>query len=180
MKLRHTVTAITILATACLSAQEEKAAATAEIGAEAKTEEKAGKKTATDGAKGAAQEVELVAESEPPGTMKFKQTEIKAKAGKPIKLTFSNPDIMQHNILVLKPGTKDKVGALADAMIADPEGMKKSYIPKSPDVLHSMRLLNNGEKETMTFTIDAPGEYPVICTFPGHWRIMNAVLKVEK
>lgn len=176
MKLRYTVITTTILATASLSAQEEKAA-TPKAGTEAKAGEK---KEATGGAKGDAQEIELVAESSPPGTMKFKQTEIKAKAGKPIKLTFSNPDIMQHNVLVLKPGTKDKVGALADAMIADPEGMKKSYIPKSTDVLHSMRLLNNGEKESMTFTIDAPGEYPVICTFPGHWRIMNAVLKVEK
>jgi azurin len=22
------------------------------------------------------------------------------------------------------------------------------------------------------------GEYPYVCTFPGHWRIMNGVLQV--
>jgi len=27
---------------------------------------------------------------------------------------------------------------------------------------------------------DKPGEYPYICTFPGHWRIMQGVMKVVK
>jgi len=25
----------------------------------------------------------------------------------------------------------------------------------------------------------APGRYPYLCTFPGHWRIMRGVLIVE-
>jgi azurin len=24
-----------------------------------------------------------------------------------------------------------------------------------------------------------PGEYPYLCTFPGHWMVMNGVLKVQ-
>ena len=25
-----------------------------------------------------------------------------------------------------------------------------------------------------------PGDYPFVCTFPGHWRTMNGVMHVEK
>ena len=25
-----------------------------------------------------------------------------------------------------------------------------------------------------------PGSYPFVCTFPGHWRVMNGVLKITE
>ena len=126
------------------------------------------------------QVIKLSAKADPPGQMKFAQSKIKAKAGVPIELIFKNPDLLQHNVLILKPGTKDKVGALADAMLADPEAMKKNYVPTSPDILHSSKLVNPGGNQTLKFTIKEAGDYPIICTFPGHWRLMNAILKVEK
>ena len=130
--------------------------------------------------KKSSQSLILSAKADPPGQMKFDQSEIKAKAGTPIELTFKNPDLLQHNVLILKPGTKDKVGALADAMLTDPDALKKHYVPTSTDILHSSKLVNPGSSETLKFTIKEAGEYPIICTFPGHWRLMNAVLKVEK
>jgi azurin len=30
------------------------------------------------------------------------------------------------------------------------------------------------------FAPDEPGDYPYICTFPGHWRVMKGVMKVTK
>jgi azurin len=27
---------------------------------------------------------------------------------------------------------------------------------------------------------NVPGDYPYICTFPGHWRIMKGILRVTK
>ena len=126
------------------------------------------------------QVIKLSAKADPPGQMKFDQSEIKAKIGVPIELTFKNPDLLQHNVLILKPGTKDKVGALADAMLTDPEALKKDYVPTSPDILFSSKLVNPGGSETLKFTIKEAGDYPIICTFPGHWRLMNAILKVEK
>ena len=124
--------------------------------------------------------IEFSAQGTPPGTMKFAKPELKIKAGQPIELTFKNPDVLQHNLLILKPGTTAKVGALADAMLTDPQAMKKGYVPKSEDILYSTKLVNPGSKEVLNFTIDKPGDYPIICTFPGHWRLMSAVLKVEK
>ena len=133
---------------------------------------------AQDAKAAATQKVTLKAK--PGGLMKYEQAEVKVKAGVPVELTFTNPDVLMHNVLILKPGTKDKVGALADAMLVDPEAMKKHYVPKSTDILYSTKLVMMGKSETLKFTIKDAGEYPIICTFPGHWRLMNAVLKVEK
>lgn len=147
--------------------------ATLFLTAEAKDKEKSKERRGIE-------KIELSAQGNPPGTMKFTKSEIKIKAGKPIQLTFKNPDVLQHNLLIIKPGTTAKVGALADAMLTDPEAMKKSYIPKSPDIMHSTKLVNPGGQAVLKFTITEAGDYPIICTFPGHWRLMSAVLKVIK
>jgi azurin len=63
----------------------------------------------------------------------------------------------------------------------DPNGADRNYIPRMPEVLQATPLVNPNEKVTLTFTApDKPGEYPYICTFPGHWRIMQGVMKVVK
>jgi plastocyanin len=53
-----------------------------------------------------------------PDVMKYDRTELTVKAGDRIRLVFRNTDHMQHNALLLAPGTTDTVGALADAMRA--------------------------------------------------------------
>ncbi len=125
--------------------------------------------------------IQVSIEAIPGGVMKFKQAELTLKAGSSVELTFSNPDVLQHNFLLLKPGTKEKVGALADAMLTDPEAMKKHYVPESADILAGTKLVNPFGKEVITFSVpDEPGDYPYICTFPGHWRLMFGTLKVTK
>jgi azurin len=42
-------------------------------------------------------------------------------------------------------------------------------------------LINPGKNYTITFKVPAtPGDYPYLCTFPGHWRTMNGILRVTK
>ncbi len=113
-----------------------------------------------------------------PNVMKFKDAALEVPAGKDIELTFKNSDILMHNVLVLKVGTRDKVGALADAMLADPQGMAKGYIPVSDDIIAHTKLLMTGQSETIKFKLEA-GEYPFICTFPGHWRIMQGTITAK-
>ncbi len=120
---------------------------------------------------------ELTVHSEPGGVMKFKEKTLTAKAGL-IRITFANTDILPHNMLVLAPGTKDSVGALADALIADPNALAMHYIPQSEDILGHTDLLQPTQKGTFEVSISEPGDYPYICTFPGHWRLMNGVLTV--
>jgi azurin len=112
--------------------------------------------------------------------LKFDKTELSAPAGKKIKLVFSNPDHMMHNWLLLKPGTTEAVGALADKMMTDPGAMAADYIPVSKDILAHSKLLMPGTTESIVFTAPTqPGDYPYVCTFPGHWRIMRGILKVK-
>lgn len=118
-----------------------------------------------------------------PNVMQFDKKELTCKAGEKITLKFFNKACaLQHNFLLLKPGSKDAVGALADKMLSDPQSLAKLYVPDSPDILvKPNKLIGIGQTDTIEFTAPAePGDYPYICTFPGHWRLMNGVLKVTK
>lgn len=113
--------------------------------------------------------------------MKFDKTLITAKAGTTVQITINNPDFMQHNFVLIKPKMLDKVGAAADKLASDPNGPKMNYVPKIPEVLQATALINPAGKAVLTFKVpDAVGDYPYVCTFPGHWRIMQGVMKVTK
>ena len=108
--------------------------------------------------------------------------EFKVKAGQKVKITFNNthPAVPQpHNLIIAKPGTKDKLLGLAMAMAAAPDGMAKGFIPDSPDILFHTKLLQPNTSETLEFTAPAAGDYPYLCSFPGHGLIMNGVMHVE-
>lgn len=114
------------------------------------------------------------------GELKFDQDVIAVQAGQPIELTFTNPDDMQHNVLVLRPGTTASVGALADEMATEATAAARHYIPETDDVLFATELVNPRGSTILSFTApSAPGDYPIICTFPGHWRTMQAILRVQ-
>lgn len=114
-----------------------------------------------------------------PNQIKYDTVEFEVVAGKPVVITFQNPDVLQHNLLILAPGSKDKVGNAANLMAADPAAFEKGYIPDMPEVLHATQLVNPNEATDLVFTApEQPGDYPYLCTFPGHWMLMNGVMKV--
>lgn len=111
--------------------------------------------------------------------MKYSKQQFTVKAGTIVRITLSNTDFMQHNMLILQPGSKEKVGAEADKLAKEKNGTELQYIPKIPEVLFSMPLVTPQKSFTITFKVpDKTGDYPYICTFPGHWRIMNGIMKV--
>ncbi|MXV16370.1 PVC-type heme-binding CxxCH protein [Hufsiella ginkgonis] len=113
--------------------------------------------------------------------MQYDKKLFTVKAGQKVTINFENPDGMQHNMVIIKPGTLPKLGAAADAMLTDPKASAKSYIPSIPEVLFSIKLLDPGDDFQLTFTVPAtPGDYPFVCTFPGHWRGMNGIMRVVK
>ncbi|MFM8335958.1 MAG: plastocyanin/azurin family copper-binding protein, partial [Opitutaceae bacterium] len=115
-----------------------------------------------------------------PGLMQFAPTQLRVKAGAPVRLIFENPDLMPHNLVLVASGADEEVGALADAMASDPGAMAKHYVPVSPKILHATPLVEPTRRAELNFTAPAtPGRYPYLCTFPGHWRIMRGVLIVE-
>ena len=101
-------------------------------------------------------------------------------AGKTVEIVFENPDAMQHNLVIGKPKSLEKIGKAADKMITDPNGATNNYVPEMPEILFSTALVNPDQTVRLRFTAPAkPGEYPYICTFPGHWRLMNGVMIVK-
>jgi uncharacterized cupredoxin-like copper-binding protein len=115
-----------------------------------------------------------------PSKMLFTPGEFKVKAGQPVQLILTNPDLMQHNLLIVAPGALEEIGTAANEMAKDPEGVRKGFIPRSDKVLHASHLLEPNTGEVMRFEAPAkPGVYPFVCTFPGHWVIMNGRMIVE-
>jgi azurin len=115
-----------------------------------------------------------------PNLLQFAPKELRAKAGQPVRIVFENPDLMQHNLVLVAQGADEEVGMLADQMAAQPDGMAKNFIPASTKVLHATPLVNpNGRAELQFNAPKEPGKYGYLCTFPGHWRVMRGVLVVE-
>ncbi len=113
--------------------------------------------------------------------MQYDKKEFTVLAGKPVEIIFDNPDGMQHNLVICKPKSMEKVGDAADKMITAKDGVEKNYIPNLPEVLFSTPLVNIDQSVRLKFVAPSEaGSYPYICTFPGHWRLMNGTMKVVK
>jgi azurin len=112
--------------------------------------------------------------------LQYLQRQLTVKAGERISLTFKNPDVVPHNFVLIKPGKLQAIGDLANKLITDPNGLARHYVPESPDVLVYTDMTNAGSAFTINFdTPKEKGDHPYLCTFPGHWMVMNGVLKVE-
>lgn len=115
-----------------------------------------------------------------PERLLYDVREFKVKPGAPVKLVFENPDVTPHNLLIVQPGAADEVGLAGNEMAKLPDGMARGFIPDSPKILHKTRMLMQGDSETLRFKAPtAPGRYPYICTFPGHWLVMKGEMIVE-
>ena len=112
--------------------------------------------------------------------LSFSVRSLKVRAGEPIKLTFSNPDSVPHNWALIKPGALTRVGDLVNKIIAEPDAASRHYIPRTPDVLVYTDIVTPQDQLTISFRAPStPGRYPYLCTFPGHWMVMNGEMIVE-
>jgi azurin len=110
--------------------------------------------------------------------MLYDVKEFTVTAGKKVKLTFANPDFMPHNLVIVKPGKADEVGTKAIELGA--AGFEKSFIPDSPEILVSTKLVDHGKEQLLGFVAPSePGAYPFVCTFPGHHLLMRGTMHVK-
>jgi azurin len=109
-----------------------------------------------------------------PEEMRFDVPRLVAEVGKAFTIVFENPDAMPHNLVVVKPGTREKVGQAALELRADfVDRLGRAFVPETSDVIAATKLLDPGQSATIR--VDAPlseGEYEYVCTFPGHWVTM--------
>ena len=110
--------------------------------------------------------------------MKYDLKTFTVEAGMPVEIVFENLDFMQHNLVIGKSGTLKTIGEAADKLASNPRGAEMQYVPEIPEVLFATKLVDPQKTERLTFTAPEPGDYPFVCTFPGHWSIMNGVMKV--
>ncbi|HPH47002.1 MAG TPA: plastocyanin/azurin family copper-binding protein, partial [Chryseolinea sp.] len=111
--------------------------------------------------------------------MKYDLKTFTVKAGKPVEIIFENPDFMQHNLVITQIGALETVGKAADKLASNPKSAEKNYVPEVSEVLFSTKLVNPQQTVTLRFTAPTKaGDYPFVCTFPGHWSIMNGIMKV--
>jgi putative membrane-bound dehydrogenase-like protein len=111
--------------------------------------------------------------------LKWAQPVLSVGAGQIVELVVMNTDVMPHNFVLGAPGSLDAIGAAADAMLTGNSGAVQQWVPDIPQVLASTRLVEPGQTFTLQFRApNRPGDYPFVCTFPGHWRVMNGVLTV--
>ena len=101
------------------------------------------------------------------------------EAGRPVEIVLVNPDAMPHNLVVGRPGSLEEIGTKGSAMAMPVDPAAKPFVPDSPLVLYATALVNFGEEARLRFTAPKePGEYPFVCTFPGHWLRMYGVMLV--
>jgi azurin len=116
--------------------------------------------------------------------MKYDKTTIEAKPGEQIRIRLTPkgtmPKIaMSHNVVVLKLGT-DAAAFVAAGVSARPTDFIAPE--KKAQVIAATPLAGNGESVEITFKVPtAPGRYPYVCTFPGHFVAgMKGTLVVKK
>jgi len=121
-----------------------------------------------------------------PERMLFTTRQFVVRPGQPVKLVFSNADATNHNLAILMPGAEEEVGAAANAMARDPRNAMSDFLPpqKSEMILQATSMIGpsrNSRIDVLRFTApEEPGIYPYLCTFPGHWVVMNGRMVVAE
>jgi putative membrane-bound dehydrogenase-like protein len=112
--------------------------------------------------------------------MAYDKTELIVTAGQYVEIKLNNKDQMPHNLVVIQQGSLENFGALVDAFLKNPKAAEMQYVPNSRYVIGATSMIDPGEQGSVFFKVpDTPGRYPFVCTFPGHWRMMQGVLIVN-
>jgi len=114
-------------------------------------------------------------------TMQFSVTALSAKVGEDLKIVFTNigsapKEAMGHNFVLLKPGSDTMAFGAASAVAKDTD-----HIPPAlkDQVIAHTAILGPRKSEELLIKGLAAGEYPYLCSFPGHFVMMKGVLSVK-
>ncbi len=113
--------------------------------------------------------------------LQYAQKELRVKPGSKVALTFRNLDpSMPHNVAIVQP---DRLTAIMDAsmkLASSPKGVAQHYVPNDKGVIAMSPILQSGNSYVIYFRAPRKlGTYPFLCTFPGHWQVMQGKLIIE-
>lgn len=117
--------------------------------------------------------------------MRFTVDDFEIPAGAPVELTLVHEGrmearVMGHNVVILLP-SEDPMAFGQEVMARDgsldndyvPEGMRERVVAHTP-------IIGGGETTTISFTApEEPDDYPFLCSFPGHFGIMQGTMRVR-
>lgn len=107
----------------------------------------------------------------------FKPDRLTCPAGTSVHLTFHHTGkyvSQEHNWVLVAPGA---AAAVAQAALA--AGEKSGWVPRGdPRVLAATPECSRGQHVSIDFIAPPPGDYPFLCTNPGHGAVMHGVLHV--
>ena len=114
--------------------------------------------------------------------MRYDTSRLVVTAGQPFEIRFENVDFMPHNLVIVRPGAREKVGLASAKMKPDElDGEGRAFIPQSPDILAATRLIEPRQKTALKLTAPMEeGTYEYFCTYPGHYLIMWGQLIVTR
>jgi uncharacterized cupredoxin-like copper-binding protein/glucose/arabinose dehydrogenase len=110
--------------------------------------------------------------------LKFDKEVFEVQEGAKVKLVFNNSDDMLHNLLITKPGKGEEVGE--KALHLGLKGAELGYIPDAEGLLWTTCLLQPGSSQAIYFVAPKAGDYPYICSYPGHYLAMKGIMRVRK
>jgi hypothetical protein len=115
-----------------------------------------------------------------PEGMRYDVPRLVVPTGRAFEIIFENPDVMPHNLVVVRPGTREKVGVAAMALSPEHrDDRDRAYVPSSEDIVAATKMLETGGSESLRVPAQSTeGIYEYVCTFPGHWVMMFGQLVV--
>jgi len=101
------------------------------------------------------------------------------RPGVQLRLKVDNYDDMAHNLVITRPGARERV--VTAALNLGEAAARLQYVPRMPDVLAHTPMIEPGRSETITWQVPTQeGIYPYVCTYPGHGLIMYGVVYVTR
>jgi azurin len=130
----------------------------------------------TDAAYGEHPEVSLTIATDG-DLLAFKPSEVTCTTHALVHLTLFHTGkyiTQEHDWVLTVPGAAD---AVAQALLT--AGDAGGYVPHGDRrVIAATKMCNKGEHVSVDFIAPAPGDYPFICTYPGHAAFMRGILHV--
>jgi azurin len=109
--------------------------------------------------------------------LRYDVSEFSVKPGTEVEVAFNNSDEMLHNFVITKPGAR--LAVVEAAIALGDRAADRHFVPETPNVLWATPVVPSGQWATLKFTAPSQiGEYPYVCTFPGHGFVMFGTMIV--
>lgn len=106
--------------------------------------------------------------------LEYETTDIELEAGTTVTIRLDNSaSSMPHNVVLLT--ARDQIRTVGIAAL---QAQQTDYVPEgeADKIIAHTALASPGTVVEMTFEVPPPGEYPYVCTYPGHFQTMRGTL----